>query len=94
MKDSPLKVTLDEITPDKIIEIETYLLNERLVDLTRNNLIELGNYRQMIKEHAENLEATCKTRAMRAVNAGLTIKEVADILGFSQATIKKWTTVY
>lgn len=94
MKDSPLKVKLDEITPDKIIEIETYLLNERLVDLTRNNLIELGQYRKMIREHAENLEATCKMRAIRASNAGLSIKEIADILGFSTATIKKWTTVY
>lgn len=94
MKDSPLKVTLDEITPDKILEIETYLLNERLVDLTRHNLIEFGNYRRMIKEHSLLLDESCKMRAIRASNAGLSVKEISESLGFSQATIKKWITVY
>lgn len=94
MKDSPLKVTLDEITPDKIIEIETYLLNERLIDLTRNNLMEFGDYRRMIKAHHEAIEELCKLRAIRARDAGLNIKEIAELLGFSAATIKKWTTVY
>jgi DNA-binding transcriptional regulator YiaG len=94
MKDSPLKVTLDEITPEKILEIEEYLLNERLADLTRNNLIELGNYRRMIKAHSENVEGSCKLRAIRASNVGLSIKEIADTLGYSTTTIKKWVTVY
>jgi hypothetical protein len=69
MKDSPLKVTLDEITPDKIIEIENYLLSERFVDLVKSNLAELGNYRQMIRAHLENIEASCKIRAVRALGA-------------------------
>ena len=94
MKDSPLKVTLEEITPDKIFEIENYLLNKRFVDLVRSNLVELGNYRQMIKAHLENIEASCKIRAMRACDAGVSVKEVSEALGLSQATIKKWTTVY
>ena len=94
MKDSPLKVTLDEITPDKIIEIENYLLSERFVDLVKSNLAELGNYRQMIRAHLENIEASCKIRAVRALGAGVSIKEVAKTLGLSQATVKKWTTVH
>jgi DNA-binding transcriptional regulator YiaG len=94
MNDSPLKVTLDEITPDKILEVENYLLSERFVDLVRSNLVELGNYRQMIKAHLDGIEASCKIRAMRACDAGVPIKEVAETLGLSQATIKKWITVY
>lgn len=94
MKDSPLKVTLEDITPEKILEIENYLLNERFVDLVRSNLAELGGYRQMIKAHLESIEASCKLRAIRACDAGVPIKEVAENLGLSQSTIKKWITVY
>lgn len=91
MEDSPLKVTLDEITTEKIIEIENYLQNKRFVDLITSNLIELGDYRQTIKTHAKNLEESCKTRAIRAYKAGVPIKEVAKALGFSQTIIKRWS---
>lgn len=91
MEDSPLKVTLDEITTEKIIEIENYLQNERFVDLITANLIELGNYRQIIKEHAKNIEQSSKIRAIRAYKAGVPIKEVSKALGFSQTIIKRWS---
>ena len=91
MKDSPLRVTLDEITTEKIIEIESYLQNERFVDLVRINLIALGDYRQQIREHAKNIEQSCRVRAIRAYKAGVPIKEVSKALGFSQTIIKRWS---
>ena len=91
MKNSPLKVTLDEITTEKIIEIENYLQNERFIDLVTANLIELGNYRQTIKAHAKNIEQSSRIRAIRAYRAGVPIKDISEALGFSQTIIKRWS---
>jgi uncharacterized protein YjcR len=91
MENNPLKVTLDEITTEKIIEIESYLQNERFVDLITTNLISLGDYRKIIREHAKNIEQSCRVRAIRAYKAGVPIKEVSKALGFSQTIIKRWS---
>jgi DNA-binding NarL/FixJ family response regulator len=90
MKTNIWKVTLDEITPEKIIEIENYLLDQRLVSLTRNNMREFGEYRKMLSDHMDRIEADCKMRVLRAISIGLDIKEIAEDLQIPAATIRRW----
>lgn len=40
MSDDIWKVTLDEITPEKLIEIDNYLFNKRLAERSTINLFE------------------------------------------------------
>ena len=90
MNSSIWEVTLDEITPEKIIEIENYLLDRRLVSLTRSNMREFGQYRAMLSAHMDRIDNDCKMRVLSAVSLGLDIKEISDDLQIPVSTIRRW----
>jgi len=90
MSDDIMKVSLDEITAEKIEEIENYIDDSRLVSMVREKLVELGDHRNLLRTHLAIVEAQCKVRAIRAMSLGISPKELSEIFGISVATLKKW----
>jgi len=90
MSDSVFKVTLDEITPEKLIEIEAEMQNNRLIDLTIANLKTVGARRQGLQEYLTDVENECKSLCLRAIGLGITKKQLSQYFGVSLATVNSW----
>lgn len=84
----PLK--LEEITPEKIVELEEQAQNLRLMDLTVRQLEELSDQRQLAKMHLSSIENECQIRAMRARSLGFSKAELSRIFKVNSSTIKRW----
>lgn len=84
----PLK--LEEITPEKLIEIDQHAENVRLTDLTLSELGDLSQKRQSAMSALEDIELACKVRVLKAYGLGFSIKELAKIFNVTPNTIKKW----
>jgi len=91
VSNSIFRVTLDEITPEKLIEIETEVQNSRLVDLTIANLKSIGSRRHELRQALVDIENECRARALRAIGVGVNKKQLAEYFGVSPATINSWT---
>lgn len=88
MKMKPLK--LEEITPDKILELEKHAENVRLQDLTLSQLQNLSEKRKVAEVTLNKTETECKLRAMRAHSIGFSKAELARIFDVPNKTITKW----
>jgi DNA-binding transcriptional regulator YiaG len=84
----PLK--LEEITTEKLIEIEQEVQNVRMHDLTMRQLEELSDQKQIAEMALSDIERECKIRCMRAHQLGFTKAELARIFKVTSNTITKW----
>lgn len=81
---------MEEITPEKLMEIDAKSANARLQDLTLAQLKELSEQRISAKINLERLELECSLRAMRAHSLGFSKKNLATIFNVTSNTITKW----
>jgi len=88
MNMKPLK--LEEITPEKLVEIDARAENVRLQQLTLAQLTELSKERSTAELALQELEWDCKIRAMRAYSLGFSKAELARIFNVPANKIKKW----
>lgn len=88
MNMKPLK--LEEITPEKLVEIDKRAENVRLHDLTLSQLEELSTQRSIAEATFSQIEWDCKVRAMRAHSLGFSKAELARIFDVPTNKIKKW----
>ena len=84
----PLK--LEEITPEKLIEIDRELEDIKIGDLTLASLKDLARSREEAINHLNSIENNCKFRAMKATQLGFTKIELSKIFNVTPNTIKKW----
>jgi len=88
MNMKPIK--LEEITPEKLIEIEQYAQEVRLEQLTLAQLKEISEQREVAIATLSQIEMDCKMRAMRARSLGFSKAELARIFNVNNNTITKW----
>lgn len=88
MNVKPLK--LEEITVDKLIEIEKHAEEVRLEQLTLKQLNKLSKERDRLLKELSRVEMDCQLRAMRAHTLGFSKKELAEIFNVKTNQITKW----
>lgn len=88
MNIGPLK--LEEITVDKIIEIENHAQEVRLEQLTLTQLQEVAEKRAKTERELLEIEWDCKLRAMKAHTLGFSKAKLGKIFDVSQSTINRW----
>lgn len=84
----PIKI--ENITPEKLVEIDEAAKQLKLKDMTMHSLAELADQRESAIAHYRQIELQCRTRALRAVNLGFKKSEVAKIFNVTSNTITKW----
>lgn len=83
-------IKLDELTPDKIMEIEKHAQEVRLEQLTLAQLTELAEQREVAMTTLSQIETDCQMRAMRAHSVGFSKAELARIFNVNVNTITRW----
>jgi hypothetical protein len=78
MDDEIKTVTLEEITPNKLDEIDEQLQNIRLRDITMASLNKLAERRKRAEQELINIDAEAQMRAMRAHLIGFSSKDIAS----------------
>jgi len=84
----PIKI--EEITPEKLVEIDKRAEEVRLHDLTAKQLDRVARDRKQAEQYFNSVELDCKMRAMRAHTLGFSKTELAKIFDVTPNVIKKW----
>jgi hypothetical protein len=84
------KIKLEDITPEKLEQIDNQLQDLRLTDLTLNALKKISKKRKDAFEHLASVEAECHFRVLRAYNLGFSKRDLADIFNVTTRQIGKW----
>jgi DNA-binding transcriptional regulator YiaG len=84
----PIKI--EDITPEKLIEIEEAAENLRIHDMTMQSLQEISKLREEALSYYYDIELQCKIRAFRAINLGFSKAEIARTFNVTTNTITKW----
>lgn len=90
MKSNPYQVKLEEITADKLVEIDIEVENIRLRDLTLDSLNTLSKSREDALAYYQDIELQCRVKALAARNLGFSKAELARIFKVTTNTITKW----
>jgi len=86
-----MKVKMDEISPEKLAQIDQEMLELRIQDLTLASLKEIAAERKATIDKMSKVELQCKVRIMKAMSFGsFTKKEMADIFEVTTQQITKW----
>lgn len=85
-----MTIRMDEISPEKLAQIDQEMMNLRIHDLTLSSLQKLSEERKGAVDKLNNLELQCKMRAMKAHSIGFSKKELAEIFNVTTNTITKW----
>lgn len=88
MKQEPLK--LEDITTDKLIEIEKHAEEVRMRELTLASMQNVATERDSLKEQLLRIEMECQARAIRAHSLGFSKVDLGKIFNVTQNTIKRW----
>lgn len=83
-------IKLEDITPDKILEIEEYAQQVRIEQLTLAQLRELSDKRQELLQQLAETDIDCQLRCMRAHTLGFSKSDLAKIFNVPASVIKKW----
>jgi|AntRauMFilla1563_2_1112583.scaffolds.fasta_scaffold00341_8 hypothetical protein len=83
-------VSLQDITPDYLIDVEVKRDNVRLGELTRNSLLEISQERREIIQLLGAIDLECQARALRASSLGFSKVELAEALDVEVRQITKW----
>jgi hypothetical protein len=89
MKNNIKPIKLEDITPDKLREIDAKMEDVRLLDITRSALQELARKRNDAIQRLGELDAELHMRVMRAYSLGIDKKELADIFNMTTRQITK-----
>lgn len=82
--------SFDEITPERLVEIDLEVENIRIHDLTLDSLQKHSQERLHALAQYENIELQCKIRALAAHNLGFSKAELARIFNVTTNEINKW----
>ncbi len=85
-----MKVKIEDITPEKLEQIDKQLQDLRLTDLTLNALKKISKKRKDAFEHLASVEAECHFRVLRAYSLGFSKRDLADIFNVTTRQIGKW----
>jgi len=85
-----MKLTLDEITPERILELTNGVEEQRLTALIRANVVALADEFQAAKQHATELQTLCQIRALKMCHLGYNKSELSDVFNVPLTTINKW----
>lgn len=82
---------LEDITPESLGEIESRWQEDRISNLVRSSMIELGADLREARQIAADFEIRAKMRAIKLHHQyGFTKKEIAELLGLQVKEINKW----
>lgn len=84
----PLK--LEDITTEKLLEIEKHAQEVRLKDVTLSAMNEVAKQRENAQKDLLLAEMECQRRAIRARTLGFSKAELGRIFDVSQSTINRW----
>ncbi len=87
--EKPIK-SLDEITPEFILEKERHWEEVRIQELIFERLKSLGSELASLEDQINNVLLECKIRTMRAISLGYDKKDLAAAFGVDIRTINKW----
>jgi DNA-binding transcriptional regulator YiaG len=85
-----MKIKIEDITPDLILELQQEAEEAQLKNLTRKALSDLVDKREKLADELEKVELQCKIRAMRAHGLGFSKKELSEIFNVTTRAITKW----
>lgn len=84
------KIAIDDITVDFLDEVEAERKANRIRELTRGELIDVGKRLRTARAHTYNLELEVKLKVYKLLDIDFDVKEVAELLNISTAEIRKW----
>jgi DNA-directed RNA polymerase specialized sigma24 family protein len=84
----PIKI--EDITTEKLIEIDDQREADRLLDLTTSALKELAEKQQEAASYLNTLNTEVQMRILRAHSLGVDKKELAKIFNVTTRQITKW----
>jgi DNA-binding transcriptional regulator YiaG len=84
----PIKI--EDITTEKLIEIDDQREADRLLDLTISALKELAEKQQEAASYLNTLNTEVQMRILRAHSLGVDKKELAKIFNVTTRQITKW----
>ena len=85
-----MKIQLHEITPELVHELSTEQEEQKLVNLTQNEVRSLGDELDVAVTYASRVLARCQLRAIRLDNLGVKVPEIANMFDMPVATVRQW----
>lgn len=83
-------IALEEITPEYIAQLEQEKNEYHLDQLVRESVVELADQYHNIKYQFNLIETNCKIRAMKLVEIGWDLKDIAELFGVRVTTVRRW----
>jgi phage terminase Nu1 subunit (DNA packaging protein) len=85
-----MKIKIEDITTEKLVEIDNERKADRLLDLTTSELKELAEKQQEAASYLNTLNTEIQMRILRAHSLGVDKKELAKIFNVTTRQITKW----
>jgi phage terminase Nu1 subunit (DNA packaging protein) len=85
-----MKIKIEDITTEKLVEIDNERKADRLLDLTTSELKELAKKQQEAASYLNTLNTEIQMRILRAHSLGVDKKELAKIFNVATRQITKW----
>ena len=85
-----MKIKIEDITTEKLVEIDNKRKADRLLDLTTSALKELAEKQQEAASYLNTLNTEIQMRILRAHGLGVDKKELAKIFNVTTRQITKW----
>ena len=80
----------EDITPDVLDQVAAEWEQDRLVQLARNEVIELGRRFHKARVAENRLDVQCMIRARRLVMLGFDKKEIGELFDVDRRTVNRW----
>ncbi len=84
------KIKIEDITTEKLVEIDNERKADRLLDLTTSELKKLAEKQQEAASYLNTLNTEIQMRILRAHSLGVDKKELAKIFNVTTRQITKW----
>ena len=85
-----MKIKIEDITTEKLVEIDNERKANRLLDLTTSELKKLAEKQQEAASYLNTLNTEVQMRILRAHSLGVDKKELAKIFNVTTRQITKW----
>lgn len=84
-------VSVEDITVETLDEVAAELNENRILNLTRDEVIQIGEKLRAARKYASDIELRARLRAMKLhFQHGMEPKEIAQLLMLSHWEIKRW----
>jgi len=80
----------EDITPEVLDQVAAEWEQDRLVQLARNEVIELGRRFRKARVAENRLDVQCMIRARRLVMLGFDKREIGELFDVDRRTVNRW----